>query len=118
MKKRSTLSMLIFLSSLMIIISVNVKPNKLYLRKVSEEECSTGCINCGSKDVCIKCADAYTLYNGKCFDNEKLNSFIKDLASDMGDKQKEILQFLINKNSDLKSNKSTYINIDQGISHF
>ena len=96
--------------------------NSLFKSKVldkhltKENACSEGCIECAYKEVCSKCLDDYTFYNGKCFNNTKVNSFIKDISFNMEDKQKEILEFLINKKpGDISEQKTMYIDINQGI---
>ena len=79
-----------------------------------EGNCSEGCLECDYRGFCSKCVKGFTFYNGKCFDDVKVNSFIKDISENMENKQKEILSFLINKKPDEKSEKSMYIDINQG----
>jgi hypothetical protein len=79
-----------------------------------ENGCSEGCIECIPRGVCVRCSEGFTTYNGKCFDNNKVNSFIRDLSENMEDKQKEIMAFLINKAPGEQNDKSMYIDINQG----
>ena len=104
----------LFLTMSFVYSLVRTKVERKNLRQ--ENACSEGCIECFSKDVCNQCLDKYTFYNGKCFNNIKVNSFIKDLSENMEDKQKEILEFLINNKTDhITDQKTMYIDINQGI---
>lgn len=96
---------------------VNNTKKGLRVTVSQEKKCQLGCIDC-NYNVCKKCLEGFTFYNGKCFDNIKLNNFIAEVSENMEDKQKEILSFLINKIPDNNNNNnqsSMYIDLTKGI---
>ena len=119
MKKNHLVFLIIFLS-ISIYLNVNCILNKskkgLRISLNEEKKCPLGCSDC-NYNVCTKCFEGFTFYNGKCFDNIKLNDFITDISDNMEDKQKEILSFLINKHPGNNNNtqSSTYIDLSTGI---
>ncbi len=118
MKKNHLVFLIIFLS-ISIYLNVNCILNKskkgLRISLNEDKKCPLGCSDC-NYNVCTKCFEGFTFYNGKCFDNIKLNDFITDISDNMEDKQKEILSFLINKPTDNNNSKSsTYIDLSTGI---